>query len=200
MPTTAKLTLSDHELAIASNADWILTKHSVIETVYNLFGAQVPVIQEIFLSSRDFPQEIIQSSPKISRGEQYLRLPYVVLDYPRVFQKQDVFALRTFFWWAGFVSVTIQVSGKYKELLKTYFFSDIIKEKDLYCCISDDPWAHHFGQDNYRLCHELPKPERIGIFEERDFLKLAIKYPLSEWNQMSEHLAGAYARLAALFD
>jgi len=198
MPTNAKLTLSDHELAIASNADWILTKHSVIDTVYNLFGAQVPVIKEIFLSSRDFPQEVIESSPKISRGEQYLRLPYVVLDYPRVFQKQEIFTLRTFFWWAGFISVTLHLSGKYKNLLKSYLFSDTIKERDIYCCISDDPWAHHFRQDNFQLCHELSKQERIRIFEEKDFLKLAMQYPLSEWNQMSKHLAGAYARLAGL--
>ncbi|HAN66480.1 MAG TPA: hypothetical protein DCQ34_09615 [Chitinophagaceae bacterium] len=199
MPTNAKLTLSDHELAIASNADWILTKHSVIDTVYNLFGLQVPVIQKVFLGPHDFPEEIRQSSPKISRGEQYLKLPYVVLDYPRMFQKQDIFALRTFFWWAGFVSITIQVSGKYKGLLKNFMCADVQTKADLYCCVSDDPWAHHFGPDNYQPFSELTKSERRSIYEGRDFVKLAIKYPLSEWNQMGFHLADGYARIACLF-
>lgn len=199
MPTNAKLTLSDHELAIASNADWILTKHSVIDTVYNLFGLQVPVIQKVFLALHDFPEEIRQSSPKISRGEQYQKLPYVVLDYPRVFQKQDIFALRTFFWWAGFVSITIQVSGKYKGLLKNFMCADVQTKADLYCCVCDDPWAHHFGPENYRPFSELSTSERTSIYEGGDFVKLAIKYPLSEWNQMGFHLADGYARIACLF-
>ena len=43
------------------------------------------------------PAVLVESEPRISRGEQYQRLPWVMLDYPRIFGKEDIFAIRTFF-------------------------------------------------------------------------------------------------------
>src|SRR5436189_6462548 len=36
---------------------------------------------------------------KISKGENYLGYPWQILDYPRVFEKENVFAFRTLCWW-----------------------------------------------------------------------------------------------------
>ena len=40
------------------------------------------------------PAEMLFHSPKISKGENYKGLPYVMLDYPRCFGKTDIFAIR----------------------------------------------------------------------------------------------------------
>ena len=56
----------------------------------------------------------LNSSPKISKGENYKGLPWLVLDYPRYFNKEDIFAIRTLFWWGNFFSITLHISGKYK--------------------------------------------------------------------------------------
>ena len=54
---------------------------------------------------------IVQSTPKIAKGENYLQLPYVLLDYPRCFDKENIFAIRTMFWWGNFFSITLHLSG-----------------------------------------------------------------------------------------
>ena len=55
--------------------------------------------------------------PKISKGEKYKGLPWVMLDYPRIFGKEDIMAIGTRFWWGHYFSVTLHLKGGY---LRTY--------------------------------------------------------------------------------
>ena len=68
------------------------------------------------------PAEVAEISPKISKGENYNGLPYVMFDYPRFFTKENVFAVRTFFWWANYFSVTLHLKGEYKEMFAETIF------------------------------------------------------------------------------
>jgi hypothetical protein len=51
---------------------------------------------------------------KISRGENYQLLPYIILDYPSYFSRNNIFAVRTMFWWGNFFSITLHLSGDHK--------------------------------------------------------------------------------------
>src|SRR5262245_61567301 len=114
MQESAKVSLSAFEQQLVTDANWILTKNGIIEKVYLLFGnlsehyKQEPLLQQL-------PAEAVTASPKIARGENYEGLPYVMLDYPRCFGKEDTLAIRTFFWWGHFFSITLQLKGKYVE-------------------------------------------------------------------------------------
>jgi len=77
-------------------------------------------------------------SPKISRGENYLGLPYLVLDYPRLFRPDAVLAIRTFFWWGHFFSSTLQLSGGYK----TEFLSRLQAAQETFSKHHIDPFLH----------------------------------------------------------
>ena len=52
MSEDAKIALSEKELELVCSTDWILTKHSVIEKVYQLFGS-------LALSMQGFVEEKI---------------------------------------------------------------------------------------------------------------------------------------------
>ena len=52
------------------------------------------------------------ASAKISKGEN-MGLPWVMLDYPRLFGQEDVLAIRTMFWWGHCFSVTLHLKGRY---------------------------------------------------------------------------------------
>src|SRR6185369_14445953 len=108
----AKIRLSQKELELVSNTEWILTKNEVITKAKLLLGSVLDE-QIKWLSHHKLilPSEIKESSPKISKGENYRGLPYMVLDHPRRFDKEDVFAIRTLFWWGNFFSTTLQLSG-----------------------------------------------------------------------------------------
>ncbi len=41
MPSTTKITLSDKELSLVQNSEWILTKQVIIQKVYDLFAGNI---------------------------------------------------------------------------------------------------------------------------------------------------------------
>ena len=89
--------------------------------------------------------------PKISKGENYKGLPYLVLDYPRYFGKDDHFAIRSMFWWGNFFSITLHLSGIYKKMYENKIEASftLLKEESFFIGISDDQWEHHFETSNY---------------------------------------------------
>src|SRR6476620_4487797 len=105
----SKVQLSVSELELACNADIILTKNSIINKTIALLGT----VEETIGQNND-RGKLFSISPKISRGEYYQGLPYVVLDYPRYSRTPDLGFIRSMFWWGHFFSSTLQLSGDLK--------------------------------------------------------------------------------------
>ena len=129
-----KISLSPVELDLAMNASVILTKNAVMEKTKQLLNRIQDKQEKYLIAQPEFEFPVIpNSSPKISRGENYRGLPYMVLDYPRIFEKDATIAIRTIFWWGNFFSVTLHLSGKYKkgyetELLNAYY-EELVQDK-----------------------------------------------------------------------
>ena len=147
MPDKTKITLSAKELELVSNKEWILTKRVIIEKVCQLFAMLASSMQQYTLTNASvLPDEVGAIDPKISKGENYLQLPYVMLDYPRYFTKADTLAIRTFFWWGNFFSIHLQLSGIYKEAVMPSLVDKFyeLQKMGYSICIGKDPWNHHF--------------------------------------------------------
>jgi hypothetical protein len=193
----AKILLSEEELKLASDPGVILTKNAVIDAVYQLFGQLSLQMQEAIRPMEKELQEVLQVPAKISRGENYLELPYVILDYPRYFRPHDVFAIRTMFWWGNFMSMTLLLKGNYRE---HYHQRIIQKYRDIagmgfYAGIGVDEWEHHFGEDNYLPVSMIEEDEWLTLYEARDFTKIALSFPLSDFNRMDEILPEAFRKI-----
>jgi len=188
MDLQANVKLSKEEWELVQNTEWILTKHAIIQKVISMFGQLSEefrnVIQDAAIT------EFISPEPKISKGEQYEKLPYVMLDFPRVFDKENVFAVRSFFWWGNFFSINLHVSGKYKE---RFFSSEKKLEqfKSWSFCISEDPWRHDFSVNNFLPFAEVNIKEQL----QRPFIKIAKKIPLSEWNNVYDFYRNNFGEL-----
>jgi hypothetical protein len=145
-------------------------------------------------------REGVRSSPppKISRGENYLGLPYVILDYPRVFGRQDVLAIRTMFWWGHYFSMTLHIKGEYRSALLTAIRSYIplLTEKGFHIGISDDEWRHELAGDNYISLGGMDAPAIDDILDgDRSFLKLSAICGLDRWDEAPEVLEGLFRLL-----
>jgi hypothetical protein len=130
------------------------------------------------------PAEIVNTSPKISKGENYKGLPYQVLDYPRFFENENIFTVRSMFWWGNFFSITLHLSGRFKELFEKKIIRSIhsLNEKGFYFCTNDHAWEHHFEEDNYKALSSISDKAFEKIVRERSFIKLAQKIPLTAWD------------------
>ena len=185
-----KVTLSPKELELVNNAGWILTKNTVIQKVYLMFGGLSEVYRSAIESNNRFTIEDIGTrSPKISKGEQYEGLPWVMLDYPRNFSGQDSFGIRCFFWWGNFCSITLQLSGrlqkKYAPAIEHYFQTqgvDSEKCRDWFIGTGTDPWQHYFRKDNYEPVGQW----QAGFLSKLPFIKLAKKVSLQNWDELDD--------------
>ena len=140
---SANLQLSPEEMRLVMQPDWILTKNSIIKKVVGLFA----VLSEDYRGMLESP-----ISPKISRGENYQGLPYVMLDYPRLFGREDVLAIRTFFWWGHGFSVTLHLKGEYlgRYLPVLRGSRERLAEAGFCIGISEDEWRHEHVEGTYR--------------------------------------------------
>lgn len=183
----AKIHLSEKELQLVQNSDWLLTKNIIIKKVYELFGELASGYSDFFALLKDeLPGELHESSPKISRGENYQGLPYVMLDYPRCFGKEDVFAIRTFFWWGNFFSITLHLKGSYQQFFIPRIESHWIEldRMGFRLCISEDEWEHSLSPANTAL---LPVQKQEALLR-LPFFKMAAAFPLSSWSEMDSKL------------
>ena len=201
MTSQTKLTLSSEEQLLVNNSNWILTKRTIIEKAVLLLSELQGKMKSVTLNYESLlPLAIISSEPKISKGESYRLLPYVLLDYPKYFDKENIFALRTMFWWGNFFSITLHLSGSYKAVFANALVKNItaLQQDNYYICVNDDQWQHHFEPDNYFVAAEKNREKLKDIILQRPFIKIARKFPLERWNEMPIVLERSFAAMMEL--
>lgn len=183
--------LTTYEMQLVTDAQMLVTKNLIIQKVYDLFGNLTEEYKKEV--SNKLPENLHLVSPKISRGENYLGLPYVMLDFPRQFGKTDVFAVRSFFWWGNFFSITLQLAGKYYQQFAPVIYKAVDKNcfSDWHINTAQNQWEHHFESSNY-----LSIAEKINFnLSRQSFLKLAKKIPLAKWDEANSFFTENFAFL-----
>jgi hypothetical protein len=171
----AKLGLSEEERRLVSDPGLILTKNAIIAKVYDLFGELAGMQQSL-----PFPEEVRVAMPKISRGENYHGLPYVVLDFPRLFTADHVLAIRTHFWWGHYFSVTLHLKGMYREryagrCLDAYAE---LSEQGYLMASTGDEWEHRVSEPWYRPVASMDRRAFGQALHLQPFLKIGKTLPL----------------------
>jgi hypothetical protein len=197
----AKIKLSEDELLLVQNAAVILTKNAVIKKAISLFSLLADDMRTALEQSR-LPEEVKITTPKISKGENYNGLPYVILDYPRLFTHENIFAIRTLFWWGNYFSITLHLKGIYKEMFVQSVKENIssLAEKYFSICISPDQWRHELEEDNYISLLRITENELGDIIEKNHFLKLSAKAEFAQWDDSAMILMGLYRDILLSLD
>lgn len=194
----AKIRLSQKEIELVTNSDLILTKNAILEKTKQLL-LDVQDKQLLLLQSTPaaFSRSLLKSTPKISKGENYKGLPYLVLDFPRLFEPTGIFAIRTLFWWGNFFSVTLHLSGHYKERFENQIMDAYhnLAKKGFYICVNSEQWEHHFEKDNFQPLSVMQKTEFEKIIKEKIFIKLSHKILPGQWNDAREHLVNYFKQI-----
>jgi hypothetical protein len=175
----ANVRLSTEEMRLVTDPAWILTKNSVIAKAVDLFGELSGEWREML------PWD---SNPKISRGEQYKGFPWVILDYPRIFGKEDVLAVRTLFWWGHCFSVTLHLKGSYlrKYLNVIRAGQGVLEAAGFRPGTSEDEWEHEH------------QPGAWATIGDRPWVKISVNIGLDKWNDAPEILTAKFAVLSRI--
>jgi hypothetical protein len=198
----SKLTLSAEELELVSNTDWIHAKQRITEQVVQLFGRingkQRDIVAQAFGTlDGNSPLSI---PGKISRGEQYIGLPYVVLDYPRCFNQGDILAIRTLFWWGHFFSVQLLLQGEFRNNNMEALASSHarLSQGGFSLCVAESAWHHHFERDNFLPISEMTEDQFGRKLKGNSFIKIGKRIELKYWDGAEEFLATGFGALLKL--
>lgn len=180
---------SEKELEYLIDQQFLLTKRKINEKLYHLLEElEVDLKKYVVGTGFPFPKGTLLKSGKISHGENYKGLPYIVLDYPRLFTKKSTFAYRSMIWWGNYFSTTLHLSGEAKDFFAPRLLSNFnaLKSQDFYICINSDPWKHHFEPDNYQHISEISIEAFESQLQELDFIKLSNKISIEEYKHFKE--------------
>jgi hypothetical protein len=206
MKTRANLQLSAEESSLMMDTRWILTKNSVMGKVVGMMAGLSDAYREIWAGADPGAGGgggVSLGDPKISRGENYRGLPWVMLDYPRVFGREDVLAIRTMFWWGHAFSVTLHLKGKYQER-----WMPVIARRraqligaNFFVGVGPDEWRHEVVPENYLPMGDVEPGgvgEPSGTGAGPSFLKLTATVGLDRWAEAHEELLRLYTLLVGV--
>lgn len=163
---------------------FILTKNGVLKKVELLLGELSERVRQRVVELGLNDTSLFVLTPKIARGEQYQNLPWVMMDYPRIFTKADTCAIRCFFWWGHYWTLTLQLAGvyldQYKHSVQT-FVQEHISDGDWYLSVGEEQWQHQLEPTTYLPAISVGQTYWL---QERSFLKLVKKIPLEQWDDL----------------
>jgi len=126
-------------------------------------------------------EELYRVPPKISKGERYGGLPWLMLDFPRYFVGDNHFAIRLFVWWGKFAGLYWHTAGSFAEMAAKKHFVLPAWEAGFV----KDPYLFEEATDNFIT------PDSDG----QRFYRIAKRYPLTDLWLREEQLTEDYKQI-----
>ncbi len=188
---------STEHLNVLCNSQFLLTKQKLLEYIYE----QLSHWQSWHLSYVKVYEQYTAGvfrkplSGKISRGENYRGLPYLVLDAPRFFTPEDVFAIRIMFWWGNDFSYTLHLAGKPLEMYRASLKKKLVElaENEVFFCVNPSPWEYHFEEDNYQKLAAAPTEMIEAHLFQKNFVKLSRKLPITDFEKFNDFVEESFS-------
>ena len=196
MMRVTKIRLSPEEKALVLDPGWILTKRSVMDKVAALLGDLADQYRATTAGLETLAPPLKDGFPKLSRGENYRGLPYMILDYPALFDRVDVFAVRTLFWWGHYFSITLHLKGQYLGRYLPGLLKSLERSGggEWHLAVSDDEWVHAVEEESYTLYRAMDGIQKAALAD-RPFFKMAWIVPLDRWDDLYEQLNNRFEEI-----
>lgn len=197
---STNLRLSQEERHLLLDEHFILTKRNILTKLEQLFGKLSDEFRNEMIRRNLEQESFARLAPKIARGENYKGLPWVMMDYPRLFTRTDTCAIRCFFWWGHYCSITLQLSGFYQQHYQMAihrFIQEQQHAEDWLYYVGEDPWQHIINTENHKPLSAINDFQDIML---TPFLKITKKIPLEEWDVMDEFFIKNFGSLLSVLE
>ena len=190
------LKFDSEELHLLSDSNFLLAKRRIQEKITGLLENLQTDLAHQCTDKLSIDINTLFNPPKISKGENYKGLPYHVLDFPAVFQNENILAFRTMFYWGNFFSATLHLQGEFLNQNRQALLDNFEKliETNCYICVHETPWEYTYSKDNYE---QLSLQHRAKI-QKDNFIKLSIKIALEDYSSLNKKVNDFYFVLIPL--
>ncbi len=185
MSSTTELT--NDELSLINDRAFLLAKREIIDKIHLQLGRVEKHLHPL-VQAQSFPEGVLTRAGKISKGDSYQGLPYLVLDYPRAFDKQGIFAFRTMFWWGHHFSSTLHLGGDYLDYYRAVLLKNLegLTHNEGYFCVNNGPWHYHYESSNYLPYKQMDPSVIKDSLAHKPFIKLSQRWSLDQFQQLPE--------------
>lgn len=159
------------ELRFLTDTEFFFTRLKVTQKITDLLGETEQYLRKTIQEFSGYDcVKYCDNHGKIFKGENYRKLPYILLDFPRYFSADAIFAFRTLFWWGHGFSCTLHLQGKAYEEYAHLLRSGISRlfGKGYFIGVNHSPWEYHYGSDNY-----IPVESEPDHLLPENFLKIS---------------------------
>jgi hypothetical protein len=180
-------TFSPTELQLLENQAFFHTKASANDKIQLLLNeVKNQLLGTIGKHEIAWPEGVDVVHGKLTRGENYLMRPWMVLDFPKLLDHDSIFAFRTLHWWGNGFSCTLQLHGDALEQCRGALIQNTLdlSGRGFFSCVNTNPWEHHDGLDNYRSVESFGDGGLQQHFRERTFIKLMRKLPVERYLEL----------------
>ena len=119
-----------------------------------------------------------------------------MLDFPRLFEQDNIFAFRTLFWWGNYFSFTLHLQGKSWKQFREPLLENLSKQKkkDVLIYMGEDEWEHDLSNEGY-----IPYSKELNdIIRKQRFLKLSRKIAVDDFGKLNGEGLKTYNLLLSL--
>jgi hypothetical protein len=181
--------LTKHELNFAKDTSYPLAKHQVIRKIQDQFQYLGQQMGQQFTE-----HELISSAEyKITRGENYKQMPYLVLDFPKISGSGFPIACRTMFWWGHYFSCNILIQSNRIDLEQTAHLLAGMKKVKLW--IGTDLWEQDLQSTAYTPLRKLNSASVYAAISIHPYVKLSVKIGLTHFAQLPDLALSHYAMM-----
>ena len=154
---------------------------------------------EVHEASQLLPQEMLQSTGKLSRGENYFSFAYRVMDYPRIFSGPDMFLFRCMVLWGHYLGFFVMLKGVYQQKWGANLYPlTHHTENGAFIYTGADPWTWWQKDPHWVSLVEFGPTHYQRLIGEHPFLKLGIFYPLVEYVHLPMHASTLWRKVQQL--
>lgn len=166
---------TESELQLLFNKDIFLTKRTATEKLYMLFSElQVAIKDTSTHKSFPFPVGTDFNTGKISKGENYKGYPYIILDFPKLFNKNSVFAFRSMFWFGNSFLFSFVCSGDALHSLQNSFMRNRnqLHKQHIFFSLHETAWQHELNSTSDILMENASENLILQHIRKSNFIKL----------------------------
>ncbi len=168
-----------HEIDLMYHPGVFPLKRQIIQKLYSLFdrikhSLKDSPVHQMF----PFPTGTDVVTGKISQGENYLGYPYVVLDFPKMYDQQNLFTFRLMFWFGHYFTCSLVAGGQISKLFLSNFIMKrkMLDRNEIFFSKYTDAWKHEVEPPYQTLIDVLTEKELQQHVLQHNYFKFTYKF------------------------
>jgi len=188
MSQKSTINLTNNQLNLISDTNYPIEKLKALQNIKLLLQQTADCIMQ----HNECKPFIFGVAAKLTHGENYLQLPYIIIDIPQLTSNKPHLNARVMFWWGNYFACQYFINQK---ILYQFNLHDFIKHMaDDAVFITDNLWDNNIHSASWlkTTANETQKQEQ---FLQADIIKICAIMPILAYKNLPHFALNFYLKI-----